>query len=96
MPRQIYAIYDNVAEEIIGGLHLHPHQAPAIRMFGDIAKLPNSQIGMHPQDFDLLLLGTLLDDNSIEPSKRVVPIITGEAWSAAQQPKPEDGTEDAS
>lgn len=90
MPRQIYAIYDNVAEAIIGGLHLHPHQAPAVRMFGDIAKLPNSQIALHPQDFDLLMLGTLLDDNTIEPAKKVIPIITGAAWSAAQQPQQEE------
>lgn len=90
MPRQIYAIYDNVAEQIIGGLHLHPHQAPAIRMFGDVANLPNSQIALHPADFDLLLLGTLLDDNTIEASKRSIPIITGAAWSAAQQPRTEE------
>lgn len=97
MPRQIYAVYDNVAEEIVGGLHLHPHQAPAIRMFSDVAKLPNSQIGLHPADFDLLLLGTLLDDNTIESAKKNIPIITGAAWLAAQQPSPrEDGDPNAS
>lgn len=86
MPRQIYAIYDNVAEAIIGGLHLHPHQAPAIRMFSDVATMPNSQIALHPADFDLLLLGTLLDDNTIEGSKSSkIPIMTGANWSAAQQ-----------
>lgn len=82
MPKLIYAIYDNVAEAIIGGLHLHAHAAPAIRMFGDVATLPNSQIQLHPSDFDLLLLGVLNEDNSISPCKET--ILTGATWSAAQ------------
>lgn len=94
MPKQIYAIYDNVAESIIGGLHLHPHPAPAIRMFGDVAALPNSQIGLHPADFDLQLLGTLNDDNSITPHKET--ILTGATWAAAQTQPPTEGIQLAS
>lgn len=84
MPKLITAIYDNVAQAIIGGLHLHSHSAPAIRMYGDVAVLPNSQISLHPQDFDLLLLGTLNDDNTIVPCNET--IVTGANWAAAQQP----------
>lgn len=91
MPRQIYAIYDNVSQDIIGGLHLHPHQAPAIRMFSDVATMPNSQIALHPADFDLVLLGTLNDDCSITADRKKIPIMTGANWAAAQQnPKGEN------
>lgn len=83
--QKIFAVYDNVADLIIGGLHIHPHQAPAIRMFGDIAALPNSQIGLHPADFDLLLLGVLNEDHTITPCKET--ILTGATWAAAQQPQ---------
>lgn len=83
MPKQIYAIYDNVSEMIIGGLQLHSHAAPAIRTFGDIAVMQNSQIALHPNDFDLVLLGVLNDDTTITPAKEVV--LTGANWVAAQQ-----------
>lgn len=85
MQKQIYAIYDNVAQDIIGGLHLHSHAAPAIRMYGDVAALPNSQIGLHPADFDLILLGILNDDQTITPVKEIA--LSGSQWQAAQQPK---------
>lgn len=78
----IYAIYDNVAQAIIGGLHIQPHAAPAIRMFGDVAALPNSSIGLHPADFDLVQLGVLNEDNTITPQKEI--ILTGANWAAAQ------------
>lgn len=84
MPNKIFAIYDNVADSIIGGLHLHPHHAPAIRMFGDVATLPNSSIGLHPEDFDLLLLGVLNEDHTITPCKEI--ILAGATWAAAQKP----------
>lgn len=82
--QKIFAIYDHVADAIIGGLHLHRHQASAIRMFGDIATLPDSSIGLHPEDFDLLLLGVLNDDHTITACKEI--ILAGAVWSAAQKP----------
>lgn len=84
--RHIYAVYDNVAESIIGGLQLHYHDAPAIRMYSDIANMPNSTIGMHPQDYDLLDLGTLNDNATVTPERRTV--LTGAAWLASQKPQP--------
>jgi hypothetical protein len=80
--KSIYAIYDNVAEQIIGGLHVFPHQAPAIRLYGDIAIMPESTIGKHPQDFDLICIGVLNEDTTITPVKETV--LTGAQWSAAQ------------
>jgi hypothetical protein len=86
--KSIYAIYDNVAEQIIGGLHVFPHQAPAIRMYGDIAAMPDSTIGKHPHDFDLIQVGILNDDTTITPVKETV--LTGAQWSAAQLRTRED------
>lgn len=81
----IYAIYDNVAESLLGNglLHLHAHDAPAIRMFGDVASMPQSPIALHPQDFDLIKIGVLNDDNTITPVSEIV--LTGANWSAAQK-----------
>lgn len=87
MPKQIYAIYDNVSEMIIGGLQLHAHAAPAIRTFGDIAVMQDSQIGRHPNDFDLICLGTLNDDNTITSQHGIV--LSGATWAAAQTPRQE-------
>lgn len=82
--RQIYALYDNVAKAIIGGLSLHYHDAPAIRMYSDIATMPQSTVGMHPADYDLLHIGSLSDEGIITPVNRTV--ITGAQWLASQQP----------
>lgn len=83
MLKRIYAIYDNVAEAIIGGLHLHSNAAPAIRMFGDVALMPNSSVQLHPSDFDLIQLGTIQEDGTITESTRTL-VLTGATWAAAQ------------
>lgn len=92
--RHIYAVYDNVAQAVIGGLQLHYHDAPAIRMYSDIAHMPESTIGMHPQDYDLLDLGTLTDDPEIYSARRTV--LTGAAWLASQTPRPNGEPDNAS
>lgn len=85
----IYAIYDTVANELVGTvkLHIHKHPAAAVRFFSDVAADKNTSIGQHPQDYNLLCLGYLTLENNIEPVKpddQVV--ITGQAWLAAQAP----------
>lgn len=82
MHKQIFAVYDNVAEAILGGLHLFPHKAPAIRMYSDIATMQDSQVARHPNDFDLLLLGVIDEDGTIIATKEI--ILTGATWAAAQ------------
>lgn len=80
----IYAIRDKKAEQIIGGLRLHPHPSTAVREFGDIGLDTKSMINRHPDDFELVQLGELTDDHTaIEPIYNVV--ITGTAWAAAQR-----------
>lgn len=84
----IYAVYDNVADDILGGLHIHRHEAAAIRFYGDIATLPDSLIGKHPQDFDLVQLGHINRHGRIVGEFRIV--LTGAQWAAAQQPRRTD------
>jgi len=90
----IYAILDTKAGSIIGGLQLHRHPAAAIRVFGDIAADPKSMIAKHPEDYELIELGTLRDDHTIAKTFNHTidaldehqVIITGKAWLAAQAP----------
>lgn len=82
--KRIYAIRDKVAEAF-GPLMTFPHDAPAIRAFSDVASDPQTQVGRHPDDFELMELG-ILDDQAAEivsqAPARVV--ITGSSWRAAQ------------
>lgn len=83
----IYAIYDNLAKAILGGLHLYKHDAAAIRFFSDIATTANTQINKHPSDFDLVRLGFLENEVELTPLHEV--ILTGANWLAAQQKQQE-------
>lgn len=85
--RHIYALFDNVANAIVGGLILHYHDAPAIRTYTDIANIPESTVGMHPQDYDLLDLGTINDNGIITADRRTV--LTGAAWIASRTQQPQ-------
>lgn len=80
----IYAIFDVVAQMIIGGLQLHRHHAAAIRMFGDVASAKDTAIAQHPKDFNLIFLGQLNDDNTIMAIVPPEVVISGSAWLAAQ------------
>lgn len=94
----IYAIRDTLAGMLIGGLHMHRHDAPAIRFFTDVATMPDSGIGRHPNDYELVCLANISDDGTIE--QWAVPglngdtayakldvrvVLTGAQWAAMQQ-----------
>lgn len=83
----VYAIIDNVADEITGPLTIHKHPAAAIRMFVDVASNKQTSISQHPADYDLFKLGYINADNQIVAEHQLV--ITGSAWLAAQE-KPSD------
>lgn len=87
----IYGIRDKVANAMIGTLWLIAHDAPAIRIFSDIASDPASMIAKHPEDFVLLRLGVIHydDDAKIEPTIHADTdiVLDGAAWAAAQQPR---------
>lgn len=79
----IYAIKDNVADQIIGGLYLHKHEAAAVRFFADVASTKGSLVGAHPQDFDLLRLGYITHFSELQPDHTV--ILRGSNWIAANE-----------
>jgi len=88
--KNIYAIRDLTAGVQIGGLFLHPHHAPAVRFFGDIASDPQTMIARHPAEHDLVCIGTFDEESCmLAPYSRPEVVITGAAWKAAQAPTTE-------
>lgn len=92
--QKIYAIYDIIAEAIVGQLLMARHDAAAIRIFGDIAaaKEPNV-INQHVGDFRLITLGAILEHGQepgyelhlveLIPAYRIV--LEGKQWLALQE-----------
>lgn len=85
MNRSIYAIRDTVAQDIIGGLLVFPHDAPAIRFFSDACAEKGSILNQHPQDFELLDLGQLETSGEISNLHCPRLVITGAQWKAQQE-----------
>lgn len=78
--RNLYAIIDNKAEDIIGGIQIHRHEAAAVRMYNDVANTEGTMLNKHPGDFDLVQLGHLDEKNQIVENYKMV--MTGEQWLA--------------
>lgn len=84
MRQGLYVVYDNKAEDTLGFIQLHKHEAVAVRTFTDIATHAESRIKQHPEDYDLIRLGYLEADNlTITPEQTV--ILTGKALFAAME-----------
>lgn len=75
IPRQLYAIVDHKAEDILGPIIIARANAVAVRIFTDLVKSDQNDVGQHPEDFTLVQLGTLNADLTITPENR--DIITG-------------------
>lgn len=84
MTQGIYAIHDRLSQQLIGGLYLFPHAAPATRFFCDVAADPQTAVFKHADDYELLELGVLDDQNIINSHTQPVVIITGSAFKASQ------------
>lgn len=85
MRKGLYVIVDRKAEEILGNIiHVTRHEAPAVRSFDDAARMPQSIIGQHPEDFDLVRLGYLEEDLTLTVETET--ILRGSTWAAAQAP----------
>lgn len=84
MRRGLYVIYDTTAQDIIGLVQLHKHDTVATRMFQDIYNMEGSSLAKHPDDYELVCIGTLSDDGlTIDPEQRVV--ITAKTLQTLQQ-----------
>lgn len=88
----IYAVLDLVAQIIIGnapgGLMLHKHPAAAVRMFTDALSDPQMIFNKHPEDFNLVLLGHLNDDNTLDALPELEVVLAGKQWKLSQEPPP--------
>lgn len=59
MVKKLYAVYDKVAQAIMGGIVQESHAAPAIRAFYDALNSPQSPLQAHADDYILYELGEL-------------------------------------
>lgn len=80
MTKGLYAIFDNKAGELIGGVQLLPADQVATRWFLDVAQDTDARnlVNKHLEDFDLIMLGTLIGDR-IEAHEGDNRILTGKA-----------------
>lgn len=72
--KQLYAIIDNVTNEILGGIQIHKNDQSAIRTLYDIATR-DTMVNKHPADFDLWLLGAIGTDHRLH--ENLTRIVTG-------------------
>lgn len=97
MAKQIYAVYDRVAQDIVGGLFVFTHDAPAIRIFVDGLNDSSTMLSKHPEDYALVCVGDLLDvgeETGYGGQVRDYPctdafhgsrlVLSGQAWKASQ------------
>lgn len=84
--KYVYAIRDRVANDLAGyyPLVVFRTDAQAVRYLGDSIAAEKSAIGAHPQDYELVKLGSLTDDGRINAHDPQV-IITGEALRATTE-----------
>lgn len=95
----LYAVYDLVAQAIVGTIFIQRHPAAAIRTFADVINDPQTSIAAHPEDYELRCLGYLNDKYQVTGHSKneeladqtvildVDTIITGKALKAAQDAK---------
>lgn len=86
MKKGIYIIRDTLADQVIGQLLMFPHDAAAVRFFGDICSDDKTSVARHVTDHELWCIGHIDEDQArITPTEGAVRVITGAAWAAAQQ-----------
>lgn len=86
--KQIYAVWDKVAQDLTGGLMLFSHDAPVIRIFTDGLADPQTMLNKHPADYDLVCLG-FCDVVDGVPSVHGIAlprvVLSGAAWAEMQK-----------
>nr|QJB18812.1 MAG: nonstructural protein [Microvirus sp.] len=87
MQRLLCVIRDRLAESC-GPVMLYAAVPAAIRSFSDVALDPETMVGRHVEDFDLLQIA-YVDEGSgeVTPCSPPVVLMTGVAWLAAQRDK---------
>lgn len=79
----IYAVLDTKAQDLVGGIiTIHKHPASAVRMFSDALSASQGDMARHPEDYVLVRLGFLTENNEIITEGNTE-ILTGSAWKAS-------------
>lgn len=79
--RGIFVIFDKVAEAWIGQPLIEKHPAAAARLFSQLLGDKNTSLSSHPKDYNLVHIGFIKDDGTVEPVERNI-VLSGEAWVA--------------
>lgn len=84
--RILTAIYDVKANDFVGNMIvIHRHPAAAIRMFSDAAANTKTDIGQHPEDYELVQLAAITsEDHPLDLIVRGEVLLTGLQWAAAR------------
>lgn len=85
MLKQLYMVYDLVAETVLGGIIQETADAPAIRAFHDALGASESLLAQHPKDFNLLLIGSITSDGTVITPNQPTIVATGAAWVANKE-----------
>lgn len=80
----VFCIRDLKAGAVVSGLMLCRHDAVAVRAFVDVLGNPETIVSKHPEDFDLVLVGTFDEESCELVGSPVTVVLTGGAWAAAQ------------
>lgn len=78
----LYAIIDLLAEDVVGIIQQHRHEATAVRFFSDVASQEGTVVAKHVNDHALVRLGYISEALTLIPDYAVV--ITGATWAAAR------------
>lgn len=65
MKQGLYAVYDEIAASIHGGIMMFSHDAPAMRFFEDLCKDERTNIAKHLTDYKLIHIGDIDDQTAM-------------------------------
>lgn len=84
--RNVYCLFDRVAGGWTGALVVDRTDAPVIRLFHDLLSDPKLPYRAHAADYELLRIGRIAEDGTLDGLEGVVSVATGAQWLAAQTP----------
>lgn len=87
MKKRIFQCYDLVAEMTVGPIMIHSNEKPAIRDFTTVLADKNTNLGIHPADYELRELGTIDEATAVieQPDGFPKVVATGAQWLAEQE-----------
>lgn len=83
---KLYAIFDNVAQDIFGGIIRCVNHEVARRSFHELLSQKDSPVANHRADYDLIWLFTIDNYGNIDPGQEGPDVIaTGKDWLEANK-----------